>query len=363
MKIIHCSDLHLDSKMQANFDSGKAKERRDEILRTYQKMVEYAAKNDVKIILIAGDMFDKKDITTKAKNVVLNSICANPQIDFIYLKGNHDEASFITELEEIPSNLKLFNSNEWQYYRYGNLVIAGIEFGKVKNYEMYSSLMLNKSDINIVLLHGQESKYDQKDSEGINIQSLKNKNIDYLALGHIHKYKKEAIDTRGVYCYSGCLEGRGFDECGEKGFVLLNVDEENKKISSEFIPFAHRKLYAIDVDITGTLTNLDAERKIDEQVKDIEKEALVKIVLKGKVEIDSERDIKYLEKKYKEMFYFAKIYDETNLKVDYMSYENDASLKGEFIRLILRQDGISDEGKKKIIICGIKALSGEEVDE
>ena len=63
------------------------------------------------------------------------------------------------------------------------------------------------------------------------------------------------------------------------------------------------------------------------------------------------------------MFYFAKIYDETNLKVDYMSYENDASLKGEFIRLILRQDGISDEGKKKIIICGIKALSGEEVDE
>ena len=46
-----------------------------------------------------------------------------------------------------------------------------------------------------------------------------------------------------------------------------------------------------------------------------------------------------------------------------MSYENDASLKGEFIRLILRQEGISDEGKKKIIICGIKALSGEEVDE
>ena len=30
--------LHLDSKMKSNLDSMKAKERRDEILRTYQNM-------------------------------------------------------------------------------------------------------------------------------------------------------------------------------------------------------------------------------------------------------------------------------------------------------------------------------------
>ena len=30
-------------------------------------------------------------------------------------------------------------------------------------------------------------------------------------------------------------------------------------------------------------------------------------------------------------FFFAKIYDKTSLKIDYMTYENDASLKGEFI--------------------------------
>ena len=101
MKIIHCSDLHLDSKMKSNLDSMKAKERRDEILRTYQNMVEYAIENDVKIIIIAGDMFDKKNITVKARNIVLDSICSHPEIDFIYLKGNHDEASFILDLEEI----------------------------------------------------------------------------------------------------------------------------------------------------------------------------------------------------------------------------------------------------------------------
>lgn len=362
MKIIHCSDLHLDSKMKSNLDSMKAKERRDEILRTYQNMVEYAAENDVEIIIIAGDMFDKKNITVKAKNVVLDSIFSHPEIDFIYLKGNHDEASFILDLEEIPSNLKLFTNTGWTSYRYGKIVISGIEFGNLSNYEIYNTLMLNKNDINIVTLHGQEVKYDQKDkAEIINIQSLKNKNIDYLALGHVHRFKQERIDNRGIYCYSGCLEGRGFDECGEKGFVLLDINEEKQKIESKFIPFAGRHLYEINVDITGTSSTLEVEEKIDNMIEKIEKEALIKIVLIGKVELNSERDIKYLEKKYKNMFYFAKIYDETTLKIDYMTYENDASLKGEFIRLVLKQN-LSEEEKRKIITTGIKALTGEEVN-
>lgn len=362
MKIIHCSDLHLDSKMKSNLDSKKAKERRDEILITYQNMIKYANSNEVKAIIIAGDMFDKKNITVKAKNMVLDSINSNPQLDFIYLKGNHDEANFISDMENIPSNLKLFGNKQWTTYKYGKITISGIEFGELSSYEIYNTLILNKNDINIVTLHGQESKYDQKDkAEIINIQSLKNKNIDYLALGHIHKFKQEKIDTRGIYCYSGCLEGRGFDECGEKGFVLLDINEETSRITSKFIPFAGRKLYEIKVDVSDTYTTLDTENKIDKNIKDIEQDALIKIVLTGKVDIDSERDINYLEKKYKNMYYFAKIYDETTLKIDYMTYENDASLKGEFIRLVLSQN-LPDEEKRKIITTGIKALSGEEVN-
>lgn len=362
MKIIHCSDLHLDSKMETNLDSKKAKERRDEILMTYQDMVKYAEKNKVKVILIAGDMFDKKNVTTKARNIVLDSINSHPDIDFVYLKGNHDETSFISDLESIPSNLKLFNSKEWTTYNYENITISGIEFGKVSDYEIYTNLILNKNDINIVVLHGQEVQYDKKDkTEIINLKSLKNKNIDYLALGHFHQYKQDKIDGRGIYCYSGCLEGRGFDECGEKGFVLLNIDEESKKIETEFIPFASRRLYELDIDISETMTTTDVEKKIKDTVKDIGKENLVKIILTGKVDIDSERDIDYLEKKYSDSFYFIKVYDNTSLAIDYMTYENDASLKGEFIRLVLRQK-ISEEDKRKIITTGIKALSGEEVN-
>lgn len=357
MKIIHCSDLHLDSKMEANLDKERARQRKNEILLSFQNMINFANKNDVKIIIIAGDLFDKNKVSVKAKNIVKDAIFANPNIDFIYLKGNHDEESFI--VDEKPSNLKLFNGDRWESYRYENIVISGIEFGEKDNYEIYKTLMLNQNDLNIVVLHGQESNYDDKKdkTEIINLKELKNKNIDYLALGHIHKYKMEKLDNRGVYCYSGCLEGRGFDECGDKGFVLLDI--EDNKIHTEFIKNSTRNLEEIEVDITGTLTTTEVENKIEEKITNISKENLIKIVLVGKVNINSEKDIDYLLKKYKERFYFIKIYDKTTLKINYMDYENDASLKGEFIRMILKEN-LTDEEKKDIIITGIRALSGDE---
>lgn len=359
MKIIHCSDLHLDSKMETNLNKEKAKERKNEILLTFEKMVDFAKQNEVKVIIIAGDMFDKKNISVKAKKIVKNQIMLNPEIDFLYLKGNHDEINFIEEEEEIPSNLKLFNEKEWVTYKYGDIAVTGIEIGKQNNYNIYNSLILEKNDINIVVMHGQESQNDVKDkTEIINLKDLKNKNIDYLALGHIHTFKQEKLDNRGIYCYSGCLEGRGFDECGEKGFVLLDI--EDKQIKTEFIPIAKRTLHEINIDITGVTENYDIEQKIEEETNKISKDDLIKIVLKGKVEAGTTRDIDYLKKKYEDRFYCVKIYDETTLNIDYMKHQNDASLKGEFIRLVLEQD-LTDEEKGKIINTGIKALLGEEV--
>lgn len=359
MKIIHTADLHLDSKMETNLSKEQAKERKNEILITFVRMVEYAKENGVKAIIIAGDAFDKKQLSQKVKKTVKNVIYTNPEIDFIYLKGNHDEAGFLEEDEIVPENLKLFNNTNWTTYEYGNIAITGIEFGKQSTYEIYNSLILEKNKTNIVVMHGQESETNVKDkAEIINLKQLKNKNIDYLALGHIHSYKQEKLDNRGIYCYSGCLEGRGFDECGKKGFVLLDIEEG--KINSEFIPFAKRTLYEITVDLTDITQNNEIEQKIKEAIKDIPNTSLVKIILGGEADLGEERDIAYLTKKFENYFYYLKIEDKPKRKIDYMKYQNDISLKGEFIRLVLEQQDLTEEEKSKVINTGIRALSGEE---
>lgn len=58
INIIHCADLHLDSRMETLLAPGQAAERRQELLDNFIRMTDYARQNDVSLILIAGDLFD-----------------------------------------------------------------------------------------------------------------------------------------------------------------------------------------------------------------------------------------------------------------------------------------------------------------
>ena len=201
MKIIHCADLHLDSKMTANLSKEQAKERKNEILRTFTRMVEYAKKNKVKAILIAGDMFDTRNVSAMVRNTVRDVITQNSEIDFLYLRGNHDNDNFLSKLEEIPGNLYLFDDN-WTTYAYNNITITGLELNAENSLTAYNSLVLDHDAFNIVTMHGQLAGYRSKDKvETISLDDLKNKNIDYLALGHVHGFHMDKIDSRGIYCY------------------------------------------------------------------------------------------------------------------------------------------------------------------
>lgn len=365
MKLIHCADLHLDSKMNANLDKESAKERKGEILHTFERMVTYASQNNIAAILIAGDMFDTRNISATTRNIVLHNIEGHPDINFYYLKGNHDNDNFLSGLEEIPGNLKMFGT-QWTTYEEaeGKIVISGLELSAENAGSAYLSLVPDSKKFNIVMLHGQEAESEVKGkAEIINLKQFRNKGIDYLALGHIHVYKKEVLDARGTYCYAGCLEGRGFDECGEHGFVVLDIDENTGKYIHEFVPFARRKLYMVNVDVTGSNTTAEMVSKasLALQNEGCDRDSLVKIILKGMLDVACEKDMAYFLSCFKTQFYFVKVYDETSLKIDINDYMLDESLKGEYVRQVMQDDSILEEDKKIIIRYGLQAIAGEEV--
>ena len=242
----------------------QAKERKKEILRSFTRMVDYAERYEASVILIAGDLFDTRNVSATARNLVKDTIEDHPDIDFLYIKGNHDQDNFLSMLEEMPKNLKLFSEN-WTNYTYGPVSIYGMELSQKNIESRYDTLLLDPDRYNIVMMHGQIADYPSKNNaEIIGLSGLANKNIDYLALGHVHTYQLGQLDARGNYCYPGCLEGRGFDECGPKGFVLLDINDGI--FQTAFVPFSKRNLYEINVDITGATEIRDIEERIRENV-------------------------------------------------------------------------------------------------
>ncbi len=352
LKIIHCADVHLGSKMEAKLPKNKVEERRIEVRNTFDRMVEYAKKEGVSVILLAGDVFDSDRPLKRDKEFFYKVVEKTPEIDFLYLRGNHDgEESYI---ETLP-NLKTF-SEAWSAYEYGELSVSGIEISRENAQSLYSTLQLDGNRKNIVMLHGQIGGASGMDK--VNLNKLADKNIDYLALGHIHSYSENKLDGRGRYAYSGCLEGRGFDECGEKGFVLLTVDES---IESKFIPFAARTIEQYFVDITGTDGDYTATRKVREAVK-FHPDDLYRIELVGEIDYEHDTLAQDVANNLKNECYFLSVKDRTLQKIDPVSYEGDISLRGEFVRAVMNDPAWTDEEKSRIVALGLKALSGREVE-
>ena len=351
MKIIHCADIHLDSKMSANLTKEKARERKTELLTTFQNMVTYGAEQGVAAIIIAGDLFDTKNVSATARNVVKDLIQGHPKIAFYYLQGNHDEGSFTSGLSELPENLHLFGNNWTSYELSGTentsgkgVAVTGVELTPENSGSIYNTLSLDVDQCNIVVLHGQESEYSARDkAEIIHLTALKNKGIDYLALGHIHKHH--------------VLAG------GEHGFVMLDIDELTGTIDSTFIPFASRKLYTIPVDITGceSTTEIMERMRAETAGKGYPEKSLIKYELVGKIDVESEKDIDFLLHQFSHLFYFVKIKDSSEYLVDYVAFAKDKSLKGEFIRTVMGRADLPEEDKATVIHYGLQALAGEEI--
>lgn len=365
LKIIHCADIHLGSKLEANLEGDARKLRKAELLDSYSNMVDYAVHHKVDAIIIAGDLFDTARVSATILNVVRQSIINNPQIDFYYLKGNHDTEDCLALESEECHNLHLFKDS-WTSYFLGEkekINLCGVELNSDNNSTIYNSLILEPGQFNIVVMHGQNANSASKDkTEIINLNALKNKSIDYLALGHIHSYLEGELDLRGTYCYPGCLEGRGFDECGQHGFIMLDIDEDSLEFTRKWVNWGTRQLYECFADVSECDDTYSCLNTVKSALNNTEADTkdLVKVVLTGEISAETEFDTEYIRHELSSNYFFIKVNDKTRIKADINKYMKDVSLKGEFIRMVLKDESLDEDTKSEIIKTGLAALKGEE---
>lgn len=343
MKIIHCGDLHLGSSLES-MPTNNSNERRIEINKAFTNLLEYASKNDIQHIILAGDVFDSNQPISTDKSFFYALVKKYPNITFYYLKGNHDnKTSIVEELD----NLKTFNENQWTYYKIGNITICGLEITPYNQKVLYENLSLKEDSINIVILHGDINK-------DIDLAKLANKNINYLALGHLHSYQEIALDDKTKAVYSGCLEGRGFDETGSKGFIVLDIND--KQIQTKFIKSSLREIYLKIINLNNLNSLNEAIKVIQENLIDIASSSIVRLILKGKVNFNPlELDNIAILFNY----YYLEIVNEVSKAIDFHSYQNDLSLKGEFIRLVLNDKELDENTKDEILNYGLMFLDNE----
>lgn len=348
MRLIHTADWHLGASLESVLPADLAAVRRAELLDTFSRMLDYAEENDVAAVLIAGDLFDSDRVRASAADRLCRLIAAHPRITFYYLRGNHDENARIV----FPENVRTF-SHEFTSYPLGEgVTLYGCEAPDRHAYETFSP---DENERNIVLLHGAvtESGYGE---DIVNLRALRNRGIDCLALGHYHTNKKEALDRRGFYLYAGTPEGRGFDEPGEKGFYLLDIDKAG--VAATFVPFAARTVHIVAPDLAGAADFDAAVRALDRALSDCRPCDIVRVELTGGGPLSPAVTDRLLKDRF---FYAESRYTHGSARDTAEDYMDDISLRGEFVRLV-RDEDLTDEEKEAVLQYGLAALRGEEAE-
>lgn len=354
MRMIHAADIHLSSGMDSAFPRDLAEERRQGLREAFVRMAENAGRIGARAVLLAGDVFDSDRPSTKDREFFRGVVSSFPGTDFLYLRGNHDTGG--APLGELD-NLKTFKSS-WTRYDYGDVTVSGIELGEENCLSLYGQLDLPKGKTNIVMLHGQTSDSPGKDR--VCLRMLAGKNIDYLALGHVHRPQCGRLDERGEWAYSGCLQGRGFDEPGEHGYYVLDIGDGG--VACKFVADRAFGVVETEVDVTGIAGAYAAACRVREQT-DFDSRCVYRVRLTGEADAlsdDLAGDVESYLADWR-LCRLVRVKDERRRRIDAEAYAHDVSLRGEFVRTVLASPDYTEEEKARIVRCGLRALAGEEI--
>ena len=268
MKIVHCSDLHLGKRFSGNKDY--VKKRYMDFFNAFATFVDKVEEIKPDVCLIAGDIFDKKeinpDILSKTE-YLFKRLRDNVKKDIIAIEGNHDNSRILEEswLEYLQEQniLKVFYYNkdfeEKNYLKIDDINFYPVGYPGFMIDEALTKLSekLNPQEKNIVVVHtgisGSTDTLPGLVSTSI-LDLFKDKAI-YIAGGHIHSfttYPKE----KPYFFVSGSLEFSNVqnEKSDKKGFILFDTDTLNY----EFIELEHRKRIKKDFSYTN-FSNLEDE--------------------------------------------------------------------------------------------------------
>ena len=212
--------------------------------------------------------------------------------------------------------------------------------------------------IHLMVLHGDisaaESRYDPLTKE-----QIKESGIDYLALGHTHQFGGFLREGQTSYAYSGCPEGRGFDELGEKGILTGTVERGKAELS--FVPFARRRYEVLNVDVTGR----SAEDALRASLPDATVRDIYRIIFTGETD-ERGLDLKSIEEQFAPDFFHLELRDETRIGEDVWARAQEDSLRGLFLRELRTKFDVasSDDERAKISLAarfGLAALDGRDL--
>ena len=295
MKFLHLADIHLGMENYGRIDPSTGLHTRlQDFIKCLSFAIDIALKERIDLVIFTGDAYKNSNPNPTHQREFASQIhrLSEAKIPVVMINGNHDNpVSFgkATSMDifdtlnifgvRVINEPRLFNietkAGPVQVLGFPwptkNLFLTKEEYKDFTDEEVTKEIQKRASKkikkfagmikpgtpaIFAAHLAAQEATYSGSERSAIigrdpvfSTPILAQKEFDYVALGHIHKFQDLNLNDHPPVVYSGSIERINFgEEKDDKGICLVNI--EGGKTSYEFIPVPARKFVTIDVAIS-----------------------------------------------------------------------------------------------------------------
>lgn len=296
VKFIHAADLHLDSpfKSRSELPPHIVDSLMESTYKATKRMIDYAIKEEVDFVILAGDVFDQKNRTLKSE-IFLKEQFKRLEKNGIFtymIHGNHDpldhgiQTSWPSTVHVFKDNIEtyqLMSKNKEQVFLHGFSYLHDETYeNKLDQYPVNT----RNDGIHIGILHGTYSKSNTKSARytEFTLEELRSKLYHYWALGHIHQ--RQELSDMPLINYAGNIQGRHMNETGEKGFYIVSGDHVH--LYSTFVSVEDIQFERYDLEVNNIYRD-ELYRAVTEYKNKLRKEG--SRVIELTVYYDGEEDI------------------------------------------------------------------------
>lgn len=347
IKILHSGDWHLDAPFQGRTETQAGFLRR-ELLKIPEKLAALCKAENCDLVLLSGDLFDGA-YTRQTYRTVYDALQSMGVPVFIS-PGNHDyispDSPYVAEIW--PENVHIFKKQqvEWVDLPALGLRIYGAGFQSMDCPALLDDL--KAAGLSVGVFHGDPTQIRSPYNPVTKTQVLQS-GLQYLALGHVHK---GAFFRAGetLCAWPGCPMGRGWDETGEKGALIVTLD---KDAAASFVPLDTPRFYDLSVE---------ANKGIGTVLPVVANDDFYRVTLTGEAE---SVDLEALRAEFAR-FPNLTLRDQTRKPVDLWQNAGEDHFEGMYFGLLKAALEDADEEAKERILLAAKLsrqiLDGQEVE-
>lgn len=264
-RFIHAADPHLDSPLRGleAYEGAPIEVLRGATRRAFENLVQLALAESVDFLVIAGDLYDGdwKDYSTALFFNRQMTRLKEKGIHVYLIAGNHDAASVISKHLTFSDNVYILSPHLVESMEVNDLPVVihgrGFPTRAVSENLVIDYPAAVPGKFNLGLLHTSLTGRSGHDTYApCSEQDLRGKGYGYWALGHIHQ--PEIISKDPWIVFAGNCQGRHARETGPRGCRLVTVNDSLEIQSVDWRTLDVVRWLAIEVDINGIQTEMEA---------------------------------------------------------------------------------------------------------